>query len=139
MASIFESASMRHLNGTDLASSKSRILHPNIHLPNPRVVYAKGSHMVLESGQRVLDAGGPGVTCIGHGNSEVTDAVVRQMNMFSYCHGLHYSNSPAEELAREVVESTNGVMAKATIMGSGEQKTCIQKDTHSNLDRLGSN
>ncbi|KAI9733532.1 MAG: hypothetical protein M1834_003132 [Cirrosporium novae-zelandiae] len=113
---------MNQLNGTDAESPTSRILHPNIHHPNPKVVSAKGNYLILESGQKVLDAtGGPAVACIGHGNVEVRDAVVRQMDQLSFCHGLSFSNSAAEELAREIVSSTNGVMARATIMCSGSE------------------
>ena len=100
----------------------SKLLHPNIHSPlPPKVVGAEGCYLILEDGRRILEAsGGPAVTCIGHGNAEVADAVVEQMKQFSYCFALFYSNDASEELCRRLVASTEGAMAKATIMSSGE-------------------
>jgi len=118
MGSIFQVVQQ---NGTNKnRSTASKILHPNIQTPNPKVVSAKGNYLILENGQKVLDASaGPGVACIGHGNTEVRDAVVAQMDRLSYCHSLSFANQAAEDLAEEVVNSTNGVMARATIVSSG--------------------
>lgn len=103
----------------------SYILHPNLHQPNPRVVAARGNYMTLENGQEILDAtGGPAVACIGHGNVDVRNAVMRQMDQFSFCHGLSWSNSAAEDLSKAVVLSTDEAMARCTIMGSGKLWTC---------------
>ncbi|PTB40115.1 uncharacterized protein TrAFT101_004844 [Trichoderma asperellum] len=118
MASIFQPVRQ---NGTN-PSTASKVLHPNIYTPNPKVVSAKGSYIILDNGSKILDAsGGPGVVCIGHGNTEVRDAVVAQMDRLSYCHSLTFANEAAEDLAREIVDSTNGVMARATIMCSGSE------------------
>ena len=101
---------------------QSSILHPNIHLETPpKVVSARGIYLHLDDGREILEAsGGPGVACIGHGNSEVADAVRKQMQKCSYCFALYYSNPATEELANLVIASTNGVMARATVMSSGK-------------------
>lgn len=120
MASLFETVQE---NGTS-KPAVSKLLHPNLQIPNPKVVSAKGNYLVLENGSRILDvSGGPGVACIGHGNTEVRDAVVAQMDQVSYCHGLMFATQAAEDLAKEVVDSTREVMARATIMGSGAYNT----------------
>jgi len=114
---VATSKSQGRVNGT---ATSSYILHPNIHRPPPKVISANGIYLTLENGQKVLDSsGGPAVACIGHGNIDVRNAVSRQMDQFSFCHGLSYTNSAAEDLAREVIKSTGGVMSKATIIGSG--------------------
>lgn len=127
LASLIESAqrnSTARMNQLSDAHSSSYILHPNIHQANPKVISARGNYITLESGQRILDAtGGPAVACIGHGNVQVREAVTTQMDQFSFCHGLSYSNSAAEDLAREVIDTTNGAMARVTIMCSGEPRT----------------
>lgn len=100
--------------------SPSYILHPDLRQPNPRIVAARGNYLFLDNGRQILDAsGGPAVTCIGHGNVDVKNAVARQMESLSFCHGLSWSNTAAEELAKAVVSSTNGVMDRCTILGSG--------------------
>ncbi|EPE26985.1 PLP-dependent transferase [Glarea lozoyensis ATCC 20868] len=122
MASIFETVKGLS-NGNQIADkSSSRILHPNIHRANPKVISAKGLYMTLENGQIILDAtGGPAVTSLGHGNEEVRNAVIQQMDRLSYCHGLSWANPAAEELATAVIDSTDGAMARATMMGSGSE------------------
>jgi adenosylmethionine-8-amino-7-oxononanoate aminotransferase len=100
--------------------SQTYLLHPSISHPSPKVVAAQGNYLILENGQRILDAsGGPAVTSLGHGNRDVQRAVVNQMQQLSYCHSLFWSNPAAEELAKEVIESTKGVMAKALFYNSG--------------------
>jgi len=123
MASLFASTSNGNgnIDSADNSGAPTYILYPNIQQPNPKVISAKGLYLTLENGQVILDAtGGPAVACLGHGNEEVKNAVLRQMERFSFVHTLSYANSSAEDLARWVITSTDGVMVKATIMGSGE-------------------
>jgi len=60
------------------------------------------------------------VACLGHGNKRVKDAIAKQMDVVSYCHSLFFSTSAAEALAKELVASTHGEMAKAFIVSSGK-------------------
>ncbi|KAI0192139.1 aminotransferase [Astrocystis sublimbata] len=114
-------AKLSRENGCD-GVPESCILHPNVLAPNPLVVSAKGIHMHLSTGQVLLDAtGGPAVACIGHGDLRVRDAMVEQMEKFSYCYSLFWANEPAEKLAAYLVESTGGEMARAIINGSGSE------------------
>lgn len=104
---------------TTLAGSSS-VLHSNLKNAPPRIVSGKGNYFTVENGQRIFDAsGGPAVTCIGHGNERVAEAVTKQMTEISYCHGLYWSNSAAEDLAEILVNSTNGDMARASMVSSG--------------------
>ncbi|KAI0472510.1 aminotransferase class-III [Xylaria cf. heliscus] len=101
---------------------ESYVLHPNIRAPNPLVVSAKGNKMHLSTGQVILDAtGGPGVACIGHGDPRIRDAMVEQMEKFSFCHALFWGNPAAEQLAATLVESTGGEMTRAIIYCSGSE------------------
>ena len=123
MASLFASAhsAVDSITFPAKFAEPTYILYPNIHRPNPKVVSAEGLYLTLEDGRLILDAtGGPAVACLGHGNKEVQAAVMRQMEKFSFVHTLSYANDSAEDLARWVITSTEGVMAKATIMGSGK-------------------
>lgn len=131
--------SMNGISDSSPTQFPSNVLHSSRYqeLP-PQVVSASGSYLTLSDGRRIFEAcGGPGVTCIGHGNLEVTDAVHKQMEQFSYCFGLYYSNLAAEELARHVIASTDGAMARAAIMSSGKEEGEIVRRTNNAL-RLGS-
>ncbi|KAI9752747.1 MAG: endoribonuclease ysh1 [Chaenotheca gracillima] len=114
---------------TTYSSSKKRIpprgsavLHRDLNEAPPRVHRALGSYITLTNGQRVLDAtGGAAVSCLGHGNERVKKAIVAQMNEVSYCHTSFFTTSGAEGLARELVDSTHGHMARAFIVNSGSE------------------
>lgn len=117
-------------NDVDAATS-SGILHRSLkHLPH-RVVGASGNYINLSNGQKILDAtGGAAVSCLGHGNPRVKAAVMRQMDEVAYCHSLFFSTGAAESLGKELIESTNGEMAKAFIVSSGgcSPKHSLRKD-----------
>lgn len=51
----------------------------------------------------------------------VCNAIVDQMKSVSYCHSLFYSTTPAEELAKFLINSTGGEMARVIISSSGSE------------------
>lgn len=102
--------------------SKSAVLHRSLHHDPLRVVRAEGNYLTLSNGQRILDAtGGAAVSCLGHGNARVKKAIADQMDTVSYCHSLFFSTSAAENLANELVASTNGEMSRVFVVSSGSE------------------
>ncbi|KAJ9297204.1 hypothetical protein DTO271G3_4497 [Paecilomyces variotii] len=100
----------------------SAALHRNIHVVPKKAIGGKGSYIFLEDGQKVLDStGGAAVSCLGHGNEEVTKAMVAQMNQLSYCHTAFFRTDPYEELASLLVQSTGGRMSKLFVISSGSE------------------
>ena len=51
----------------------------------------------------------------------VRQAVMEQMDRVSYCHSLFYATSAAEELAKVLIDSTGGEMARAFFISSGSE------------------
>jgi len=51
----------------------------------------------------------------------VREAVREQMEEVSYCHSLFYGTTAAEDLARLLIDSTDGEMARAFIVSSGSE------------------
>ncbi|KAA8899114.1 alanine-glyoxylate aminotransferase AGT2 [Sphaerosporella brunnea] len=81
-----------------------------------------GLYLALESGQQILDAtSGAGVTAIGHGNARVKAAIAAQLDEIAYVHPGFYKTTVAERLADFLVESTEGKMARAVLVGSGSE------------------
>ncbi|KAI9845891.1 MAG: hypothetical protein M1837_004426 [Sclerophora amabilis] len=100
----------------------SAVLHRDLRQPPPSVHHALGNYITLTSGQRILDAtGGAAVSCLGHGNMRVKEAIVSQMDEVSYCHSSFFTSSGAEGLATELINSTHGQMMKAFIVNSGSE------------------
>lgn len=87
----------------------------------PTVESADGLYFTLQNGQRVLDStGGAAVSAIGHGNQRVKDAIIEQLNKFTYAHPGYFQNNPSHELADILVKSTGGQLSRACLLGSGK-------------------
>jgi adenosylmethionine-8-amino-7-oxononanoate aminotransferase len=98
----------------------SAVLHRDIHqIPN-QAISAKGSYILLEDGRKILDAtGGAAVSCLGHGNEKVKEAMISQINQMAYCSTAFFSTKPFEDLATFFVASTGRKMTKLYVIGSG--------------------
>lgn len=100
--------------------STSAVLHRSLKSDPLQVVSAHGTQVTFSNGQTINDTTcGAGVACIGYDNKRVRQAMVRQIEKFSYCNSMFFSHSVGEAHARELVDGTNGEMTKAYIMSSG--------------------
>lgn len=69
----------------------------------PMIVRGEGCWLIDDQGRRYLDAcGGAYVANLGHGVSEVSDAVAEQIRKVAYVNGTAFTNEPAEALAAEL-------------------------------------
>jgi adenosylmethionine-8-amino-7-oxononanoate aminotransferase len=88
----------------------------------PSVQSAKGMYIHLDNGQIILDATcGAAVSAIGHGVERVKQAMISQLDQVEYSHPGFFPNAPAMRLADMLVESTDGKMSRACILGSGSE------------------
>lgn len=91
--------------------------HP---FPPSTITAASGIWLTLQNGQKILDAtSGAAVSAIGHGNPDVTKAIVAQLEKVAYCHPGFYQTDIAQDLSTFLVNSTHGKMQKALLTGSG--------------------
>ena len=71
----------------------------------PVAVKGEGIEIVDSTGKRYIDAsGGAAVSCLGHSNQRVIDAIKRQVQELPYAHTSFFTTQPAEELASYLVE-----------------------------------
>lgn len=101
----------------------SAVLHRSLAHEPENVTHASGLTLTLSSGRKVIDAcGGAAVSCLGHGNVEVLEAAVQQMQKVSYVHTGAYTTSAAEDLAALVLEHGRQYgLEKAFFCGSGSE------------------
>nr|POF24010.1 putative aminotransferase [Quercus suber] len=100
----------------------SNVMYRSLHHDPPMVLSAQGNHLHLAQGRQILDAtGGAAVACLGHGNKRVQDAIYEQAGQICYCPSAFYTTSPAEELSKLLVESTNGEMKRVFLVNSGSE------------------
>lgn len=70
----------------------------------------------------IIDASaGATAAVLGHGNTEVMEAVTAQMQKLSYVMTQMYTHDPAEQLADLLVESAGHGFTKAFLVGSGSE------------------
>ena len=66
----------------------------------PVIAGGEGVYLVDSEGRRYLDAcGGAAVSCLGHSNRHVLDAVKGQLDRIAYAHTSFFTSEPAETLA----------------------------------------
>jgi len=90
---------------------------PNVHAvhrdwdrPFPVMERAEGIYLYDSDGKRYIDGSGGSsvVTSIGHGVKEVSDAMTRQAEKFSFCPAHAFTNQPFLDLADQVVSLAPG-------------------------------
>ncbi|KAL7812301.1 Adenosylmethionine-8-amino-7-oxononanoate aminotransferase-like protein [Trichoderma gracile] len=113
---------MSATNSDVVDTACSAVLHRDLKLAPSRVVSSSGLYIQFDNGRRILDAtGGAAVSCIGHGDERVIEAITIQAKALDYCHTMFYSCPSAEDLCQQLIQSTGGQMARAFIVCSGSE------------------
>lgn len=88
----------------------------------PVAVGGEGCHLIDASGKRYLDAsGGAAVSCLGHGDKEVTQAVKDQLDKLAFAHTGFLTSEPAEELAELLIEHAPDGIDKVYLVSGGSE------------------
>lgn len=88
----------------------------------PMIVRGEGCWLIDDTGKRYLDAcGGAYVANLGHGVSEVADAVAEQIRKVAYVNGTAFTNEPAELLAAELRTLSPKGLDYAYFLSSGSE------------------
>jgi adenosylmethionine-8-amino-7-oxononanoate aminotransferase len=94
--------------------------HTSAHYP----VAAKGDGVFIEDreGKRYLDAsGGAAVSCLGHSNARVVDAIKSQLDAIPFAHTGFFTSEAAEALAdRMVADAPDGIDHVYFVSGGSE-------------------
>ena len=71
--------------------------------PRPMIARGEGIYLYDESGKRYIDgSGGPLVVNVGHGRSEIVEAMTAQAAAAAYVHALMFTSEPLEQYAAEL-------------------------------------
>jgi adenosylmethionine-8-amino-7-oxononanoate aminotransferase len=78
----------------------SHVLYSVLGKSPTTIVRGEGVYVYDDQGKRYLDAiGGVGVVNIGHGVSEITEAIADQARTLAFTHSSHFDNKPRQTLA----------------------------------------
>jgi adenosylmethionine-8-amino-7-oxononanoate aminotransferase len=101
---------------------ESHVFYRKLTRTYPRVVRGEGCYLYDGQGRRYLDgSGGAYVVNIGHGVSEIADALACQAATLAYVSGTVFTHDAVEELAAEVARLCPGDLDFVFPLGSGSE------------------
>ncbi|KAF8864162.1 PLP-dependent transferase [Acephala macrosclerotiorum] len=117
------SASTKGPSSTNGSLKAEYLLDRNLHKAFPVVKGGKGNYLFLSDGRKIFDStSGAAVSCLGHGNQRVIDAITAQMQTGTpYLASTFWMSEVVEELCKELINGTDGKMARVYLTGSGSE------------------
>ena len=86
------------------------------------VAGGEGCYLIDTDGKRYLDgSGGAAVSCLGHGDREVTEAIKAQLDKIAFAHTGFFTSEPAEELAAMLCAAAPEGIDRAYLVSGGSE------------------
>jgi adenosylmethionine-8-amino-7-oxononanoate aminotransferase len=87
-------------------------------------VAGDGAYVIDANGKRYLDAcGGAAVSCLGHSNEVVREAVKAQLDQLAWAHTSFFTSEPAEQLADMLIERAPKGIDRVYFVSGGSEAT----------------
>ncbi len=100
----------------------THVFHRDPRLTYPVAVRGEGAYLFDAEGKRYLDAsGGAAVSCLGHSDRAVVEAIQHQLDALPFAHTSFFSNEPMERLADTLVARSAGAFDKAYFVSGGSE------------------
>ena len=100
----------------------SHVFPRQINAPPIKAVASKGCYIFDDSGNRYLDgSGGAAVSCLGHADPEVVQAIQDQTSKMAFAHTGFFSSDPAEELAELLIKYAPGDLDRVYFVSGGSE------------------
>jgi len=100
----------------------SHVFHRNPNHTYAWAVAGDGAYIIDANGKRYLDGcGGAAVSCLGHSDPELAEAIRRQLDRVAFAHTSFFTNAPMEELASELVTGAPQGLGRAYFVSSGSE------------------
>ena len=100
----------------------SHVFHRHVRTDPPIAVAGDGPYIVDAEGNRYLDAsGGAAVSCLGHSDAEVVQAIKDQVDRIAYAHTAFFSNRPMEALAEALIAKAPGDLSRVYFVSGGSE------------------
>ncbi|WP_257350460.1 aspartate aminotransferase family protein [Pseudalkalibacillus decolorationis] len=103
-------------------ANQSHLIKPLLGAQYPEVSYGKGIYLYDTEGNRYLDGASGAVTAnIGHGVTEIIEAMKEQAEKISFVYRSQFTNRPAEELASKLSQIAPGDLNYVFFVNSGSE------------------
>ena len=88
----------------------------------PTVVRGDGVYLYDQAGKQYLDgSGGAAVSCLGHGDTDVINAIKAQLDGIAYAHTSFFTSNPAEQLADALISHAPTGIDRVYLVSGGSE------------------
>ena len=88
----------------------------------PTVQRGEGVYLYDQTGKAYFDgSGGAAVSCLGHGDQDVTDAIKAQLNKIAFAHTSFFTSDPAEQLADKLIAHAPKGIDRVYLVSGGSE------------------
>lgn len=88
----------------------------------PTAVRGKGVYLYDQSGKEYFDgSGGAAVSCLGHGDADIIDAIKNQVDSLAYAHTSFFTSGPAEQLADKLISFAPEGIDRVYLVSGGSE------------------
>ena len=90
----------------------------------PVAMGGEGCYLIDGTSKRYLDgSGGAAVSCLGHGDAEVTAAIKAQLDEIAFAHTGFFTSKPAEDLANLLIANAPGNLDRVYLVSGSSEAT----------------
>ncbi|WP_299078756.1 aspartate aminotransferase family protein [uncultured Ruegeria sp.] len=89
----------------------------------PVAAGSDGCYLIDTQGKRYLDCGDAAVSCLGHSNPAVIEAVQKQVEQIAFAHSGFMTSEPAEALADLLIQHPPGDLDRVYFVSGGSEAT----------------
>jgi len=98
------------------------VFHRNSKSAYPIAATGEGPYLIDAAGKRYLDgSSGAAVSCLGHSDRDVIEAIKRQLERLPYAHTSFFSTEPMEALADELIARAPAGMQRVYFVSGGSE------------------
>ena len=103
-------------------TTRSHVFPRHCHADLPTAVGGDGCYLIDQSGKRYFDgSGGAAVSCLGHSNERVREAVKAQVDQLAFAHTGFFTSDPAEDLAGTLIDNAPGDLDRVYFVSGGSE------------------
>ena len=89
---------------------------------NPVAVSGEGVYLFDKQGKQYFDgSGGAAVSCLGHGDPEIIDAIKTQLDRMEFAHTGFFTSEAAESLADLLIQNAPGNIDRVYLVSGGSE------------------
>ncbi|MFT5401165.1 MAG: adenosylmethionine-8-amino-7-oxononanoate aminotransferase, partial [Gammaproteobacteria bacterium] len=100
----------------------SHVFPRHCHNIAPLAISGKGVYLTDRHGKQYLDAsGGAAVSCLGHGDRTIIDAIKAQLDHLEFAHTGFFNSVPAEKLSDLLISHAPGNLDRVYLVSGGSE------------------